>query len=247
VKIKNWNSCVPDEVRKKPDWMPIYPFEKIVTPRSISSPFLRGINGPGGTEEALEEKNDPGRRKTRRAAEKSAAANSEIARADRADSLPPTHTQYTSVASGSNTTAAAASRISVPATTSKPSDDRTVLTAAGGMTYIASMEKLPPETAKLFDRDPVSGQVLWFSGPPIDIPRPRKPQHSLEYLHFLVKKRKREREKAANGALSKDTPREDMLIDDDDPPPVKIPRKRIHEMIDEMWDEIMVGETNTSS
>jgi hypothetical protein len=133
--------------------MPIYPFEKVVTPQSINSPFLRGGNGPGGTEEALEEKNDPGRRKTRRAAEKSAAVNSEIARADRADSLPPTHNQYNIGTAGSaNAAGAGASRSSgtpgagVPA---KSSDDRTVLTAAGGTTYIASMEKLPPETGKV--------------------------------------------------------------------------------------------------
>jgi hypothetical protein len=34
--------------------------------------------------------------------------------------------------------------------------------------------------------------VLWFAGPPIDVPRPMAPQYSLEYLAFLAKKRKRE-------------------------------------------------------
>ncbi|CAL1696787.1 unnamed protein product [Somion occarium] len=45
VKIKNWNSCVPEEVRKSEEFMPIYPFERIVFPRRFPSPFV-GV-GPG--------------------------------------------------------------------------------------------------------------------------------------------------------------------------------------------------------
>ena len=49
---------------------------------------------------------------------------------------------------------------------------------------------LTPRTARHFDRDPETNQVLWFSGPPIDIAKPAKPQHSLTYLHFLAMKKK---------------------------------------------------------
>ena len=54
MRIKNWNSCIPDEVRKNPDFMPIYPFERVVFPRRVASPFLAdpGLNTPGGIADA---------------------------------------------------------------------------------------------------------------------------------------------------------------------------------------------------
>lgn len=56
VKIKNWNSCVPEEVRKSAEFMPIYPFEKVVFPRRFASPFLvhPGLKAPGGIGDMLE-------------------------------------------------------------------------------------------------------------------------------------------------------------------------------------------------
>ena len=42
VKIENWNSRGPEEVRKSADLMPIYPFEAPVFPRRYPSPFLTG-------------------------------------------------------------------------------------------------------------------------------------------------------------------------------------------------------------
>ena len=56
VKIKNWNSCVPEEVRKSAEFMPIYPFERSVFPRRYASPFVTGepIKAPGGIGDALE-------------------------------------------------------------------------------------------------------------------------------------------------------------------------------------------------
>lgn len=126
--------------------MPIYPFEQPITPRTNKSPFLRGITGPGTTEEALEEKNDPGRRKTRKAAEKGAAVISEIARADRNDKgngdyIDPAYTS----ARGSTILA---STVDAKAASATKREDRSVLTAAGGMMYVSSIEKLPPETGK---------------------------------------------------------------------------------------------------
>jgi len=59
------------------------------------------------------------------------------------------------------------------------------------MDQIAFRESLPPDTARLFERD-AQGQVLWFSGPPLPpgaIRVPEQPSHSLEYLAWLVKKR----------------------------------------------------------
>jgi len=46
IKIKNWASCIPEELRKT-DFMPIAPFQSILTLPKRISPFLRGITGPG--------------------------------------------------------------------------------------------------------------------------------------------------------------------------------------------------------
>jgi chromatin structure-remodeling complex subunit RSC1/2 len=50
------------------------------------------------------------------------------------------------------------------------------------------MSVCPP--AKHFDRDTQTGELLWFSAPPVNIARDPGPRHSLAYLHFLAKKRK---------------------------------------------------------
>ncbi len=43
VKIKDWSSCMPEESRQS---VPIYPFERVVPPRRLSSPFVgKGKNG----------------------------------------------------------------------------------------------------------------------------------------------------------------------------------------------------------
>jgi chromatin structure-remodeling complex subunit RSC1/2 len=62
VRIKNWQSCVPEEVRgarARGEWMPVYPFERLVYPRRLSSPFVarNGVpraKGPGGLGDPIE-------------------------------------------------------------------------------------------------------------------------------------------------------------------------------------------------
>lgn len=46
VRIKNWASCIPDELRQT-DFMSIVPFPQHLDPQRIASPFLRGVSGPG--------------------------------------------------------------------------------------------------------------------------------------------------------------------------------------------------------
>lgn len=41
----------------------------------------------------------------------------------------------------------------------------------------------------LFDREPGSNRVLWFSGPPLDLDVPERPSHSAKYLTFLAKRK----------------------------------------------------------
>ena len=84
--------------------------------------------------------------------------------------------------------------------------DRSVLSAAGGYTYAASVDKLPPELTRYFDRDPDTGEVLWFAAPPVNVPQPAALQHSIEYLHFVAMKRKaREAPAGAERATSTGT------------------------------------------
>ena len=51
IRIKNWNSCIPDELRKT-DFMSVYPFPSVIKLRRVLSPFLRGVTGPGSIGEA---------------------------------------------------------------------------------------------------------------------------------------------------------------------------------------------------
>ncbi|EEB91820.1 hypothetical protein MPER_09761, partial [Moniliophthora perniciosa FA553] len=74
VRIKNWNSCIPEEVRKSEEFMPIYPFERTVYPSRLASPFLtmgKLLKGPGGLIESSDpadvEATDGSGRKPRRA------------------------------------------------------------------------------------------------------------------------------------------------------------------------------------
>ncbi|EJD04577.1 uncharacterized protein FOMMEDRAFT_167736 [Fomitiporia mediterranea MF3/22] len=219
VRIKNWASCVPEEVRKKPDWMHIYEFERPVAPRRLGSPFLpqsnvkgrRGGRLPGGIGDAVEradgekiEGGGTGRKRPRKSGVISAAPGpgpSRIAQASISTTAQqgahasytqqmPSHTTYNAPQQ-----AAAASTTATPAPRPAPKD-RGVITAAGGPSILpnAFTAKLPAETARYFDRDPDTNEVLWFSGPPVDVARPVTPRHSLEYLHFLAMKRKREME-----------------------------------------------------
>ncbi|KAJ7150058.1 hypothetical protein C8R43DRAFT_496618 [Mycena crocata] len=64
--------------------------------------------------------------------------------------------------------------------------DRSVVSAAGAA--VAAVEKLRPETARYFDRDPTTGEVLWFPAPPMHVARTPSPRHRLEYLDFLAQK-----------------------------------------------------------
>ncbi|KAN0121428.1 hypothetical protein V8E52_003324, partial [Russula decolorans] len=193
VKIKNWNSCVPEEVRKSADFMPIYPFERMVFPRRFGSPFLKGsrVRGPGGIGESIDraegeriEGGGTGRKRTRKP-----GAPTDIS--------GPSKGLYVGVGPAS---VPGATPQPVVYTTAQPAsgqprtEDRSVVTAAGGAAVLgtnADMEKLSGETARHFDRDPETNEVLWFAAPPLNVARKPAPRYSLQYLHWLATKRKR--------------------------------------------------------
>lgn len=156
VKIKNWNSCVPEEVRKSTEFMPIYPFERTVLPGRFPSPFLgRGskssVRGPGGIIDAVERPDDDkgdvstaGRKRTRR---------------NPGGEAEPNKTLYNGSAHGTNAAAASSQyhyqpshlsqQLQPPQNQRVSGPDRSIITAAGGLAFLghsATIEKLPTET-----------------------------------------------------------------------------------------------------
>ena len=162
VKIKNWNSCVPEEVRKDPSYMPIYLFERPVFPRRFASPFVSGkpIKAPGGIGDAIErpegEKLEGGGIGRKRAKKNTTAAG----RAEMTDRVgqskgvyvgPPMQAQSPGPAAYQYQNVQTPQYGRAPMGQNRPVVDRSVLTAAGGAAVLgvsALTEKLPPETGE---------------------------------------------------------------------------------------------------
>ncbi|KAF9042166.1 hypothetical protein BJ165DRAFT_1415950 [Panaeolus papilionaceus] len=247
VTIKNWNSCIPEEVRQKAEYMPIFPFEKTVYPVLHPSPFIAKvpgkppIKGPGGL------KNDP----------PEMAVDGDTSKRQRKHENGPTRGAVSGATHYYNNAAYAQSQSvygyqqqpaynsAVPPSTTRPTGpDRSVVFAAGGLNAIGGagqVEKLPPETAKLFDRDPETNQVLWFAAPPMNVPRPRGAQYCLTYLHFLAEKRKRQEAPDSNPNSVKD----DKDMDAGDGDDVHSDKRRrttvvptVTETMQQLWQEL---------
>lgn len=204
MRIKNWNSCVPEEVRQNTEFMPIYAFEKIVYPVRMPSPFLgkgRGqVKGTGGIIGHSDVPEGPFESDVKKRAAMTASTSAltprvavNAAPGGSAHAFPSVPSQILQRAPGVGS-------------------DKSILSAAGASNS-THIEKIPPETgtrilflefnfpfryadsfvyvAKLFDRDPETNQVLWFAAPPLNQPRPRGARHSLAYLQFVATKRKR--------------------------------------------------------
>lgn len=145
VKIKNWASCIPEEVRKKDDFMPIYGFERVVYPVKVSSPFVGGVvKGPGGIGEPLEkaegektEGGGTGRKRTRR----HPGGDAGVAKTVTATAPTTTTTTTPAVVPAQATKAYAATG------GSGDTKDRSMVTAAGTLSVPPIVDKLPAETS----------------------------------------------------------------------------------------------------
>ncbi|KIO24919.1 hypothetical protein M407DRAFT_8663 [Tulasnella calospora MUT 4182] len=133
VRIKNWNSCIPDELRKA-DFMPILPYERTVMPRKVDSPFLHGVKGPGGL---MEE--DELRRKSKRAAERTAKS-----------SALPALDVTSSAETGVKTEVAPI--VGAATTEVKPPADRSLTVAAGGRAALGAERETRPEAIDALER-----------------------------------------------------------------------------------------------
>ena len=56
-------------------------------------------------------------------------------------------------------------------------------------------------SAKLFDRDPTTNEVLWFAAPPMNMSRARGPRYSLDYLLFIATKKRKHRETSTTDGI----------------------------------------------
>jgi chromatin structure-remodeling complex subunit RSC1/2 len=160
VKIKNWNSCVPEEVRKSTEFMPIYLFERPVFPRRMDSPFLQNADtkGTGGIDENVgriaaegEETGDgstagTGRKRTRRHVADQIGPNKGVYVGGQGVANPPPSLQH------QPQPAYPPHPMHHPPRAPPYSEDRSVVTAAGGMANLANnvrIEKLSPEISEL--------------------------------------------------------------------------------------------------
>ncbi|KAK6906505.1 hypothetical protein I203_100490 [Kwoniella mangroviensis CBS 8507] len=232
VRIKNWNSCIPDELRQS-EFMSVISYERNIEIPMVKSPFLRGIQGPGffgepkkilagdddgdDDDEKDRERDKPRRRERNKR---------EVQPPPPAINIPPQHSplptftptpapvQAPTPSPGPSRPPAAPTptptthaqpihRPPMPPSQSSSTGppylypNRTVAAVMGGsqaMDQAAVKEILPPETARLFERD-ARGHVLWYSGPPLapgSIPIPTQQPHSLEYLEYVTKRKKGE-------------------------------------------------------
>lgn len=161
VKIKNWNSCVPEEVRKSTEFMPIYPFERMVYPRLHKSPFIEGhgnvpiVTGPGSIGENVERmEGDMGPSAAGQGSKRRSRRTVDLVGPSRGGfgsglPAPPQQQQQQQHAPSH-----------YPMPPPKPSarapptviEDRTVITAAGGINNLGPqprLQKLPAETGML--------------------------------------------------------------------------------------------------
>ena len=155
VKIKNWASCIPEEVRKKDDFMPIYGFERLVNPVKVPSPFVGGVvKGPGGIGEPLEkaegektEGGGTGRKRARRNMGGTEVAPGVVLQ----KTIMTAHTSGLGQTPAPKAYTAAAAPNGPVATSSagatSDTKDRTMLTAAGTLTVPPIVDKLPAETS----------------------------------------------------------------------------------------------------
>lgn len=157
VRIKNWNSCVPEEVRQKEEFMPIYPFERTVYPVKLPSPFLvkgtstkPAVKGPGGLVSGPNNDQAEGPQEGRR--QHLAARQEAPSRA--ASSVPHAQPAVASVTGHYPHYAGYVPQ--QPLQVGRAAGpDRSVVSAAGGVAAIggpAQVEKLPPESGMFFTR-----------------------------------------------------------------------------------------------
>ena len=154
---------MPEEVRKSTEFMPIYPFERMVFPRRFVSPFLTKLKGsklrfPGGIGESVEradgekiEGGGTGRKRFRKPGTLAASSTGPskglfVGSGPPAGSAQAQQQQQQQMSNAYQPYPAQMQQM-MP----RPKEDRSVINAAGGVAALANVaviEKLPPETSE---------------------------------------------------------------------------------------------------
>lgn len=202
-KIKNWNSCVPEEVRKNEYELVPFPDERVDILRRIKSPFVRGVAGPGGIGEAMEnEEEDQARYHFLPSGEPATVQRVKVEMQAAAEA-------GSSMALYGAPVAVPAPLPSIPplAFVAPVATPPTVSGATPAEQAIAteSFYPLPVEIRACFLALPLewwlivrsagskfradeSGDLLWFTAPALSAPAPSRPTHSLEYLYWRAQR-----------------------------------------------------------
>ena len=183
VKITNWDGCIPEEVKQQGqggeggELMPIFPFEKIIWPKKIGSPFLtgrggaaKGVKGPGGIVNVPAGNGvdsggdgDNARKKLRSDGNPGKSQQQQQQQQPPPPPAPPVTT--TGIASPQIALAVPSQnpyqqlqqpymqQLVAQPQVQRSTADRSIITAAGGIAAIGGptqVEKLPAETSRLF-------------------------------------------------------------------------------------------------
>ena len=185
VRIKDWSGCIPEELRQQQQQQQqqqrgegevfiIHPFEKIIWPKKVGSPFLvgrggagKGVKGPGGIV------NVPAGNGVDQPGKKLRSSDGNLGKAAVQQPPPPLPPAPTANIAGSAVASSSQIMPTVPSSqnpyqvyqqpyvqqqpqiqrSTALGPDRSIITAAGGMAAIggpAQVEKLPAETGRAF-------------------------------------------------------------------------------------------------
>ncbi|GAA5949966.1 hypothetical protein JCM10213_004270 [Rhodosporidiobolus nylandii] len=208
-KIKSWNSCVPEEIRKQEYEFEEYADGHVDHLKKVQSPFVRGLVGPGGLDGAAAgaqpayrflQDGKPATAEELQAQQAAAAVTSDLAAGGGAmdvdvSSADAAFFDLSSFASPSTANADGAPsqllnfNFDQPAASSSPAPARELAPTPAELA--ASSEffaPLPPGIKSKFRSDAL-GDLLWFTAPAADVPAVERPTHSLEYLYWRAQQK----------------------------------------------------------
>ncbi|GAA5854738.1 hypothetical protein JCM8547_004051 [Rhodosporidiobolus lusitaniae] len=201
-KIKNWNTCVPEEVRKNEYEFEPYQDDHTDSLGRVKSPFIGGPGAPSNAPAPSYHFLHDGRPAT---AEEAQASKAAAAAASKAEDAAMMNVDGDGAALAQSFSAPAGSLFDLSSLTAgnTPLSGFDVSAAASPLTSFnppattpaelaAATEffaLLPPHIKSKFRQD-AFGDLLWFTAPAAEVPTVSRPTHSLEYLYWRARQQK---------------------------------------------------------
>ncbi|GAA5913718.1 hypothetical protein JCM6882_002325 [Rhodosporidiobolus microsporus] len=223
-KIKSWNSCVPEEIRKNEYDFEPFPDDHVEALPKIKSPFVSGVAAPGGPGASVtpvyhfSQDGKPATAEEVQAAkveetpmdvdmDDSAPAVDVASAAAFAQALTPNGGGLFDVSSLS----AAAIPALPPSYQQSPVPEQPA--AASPLTAFPAPASTPAELAAATEvfaplpshitsrfRNDAFGDLLWFTAPAAEVPVVTRPTHSLEYLYWKAQQKTAAKQGSAGAA-----------------------------------------------